>query len=1182
MPTERSTSAEEPTPTRRRGRLRRWLGRAALLLAALLLAALAWLLLWGAPVAGPWLADAAVAAARREGLELTVEQVVSDSWSDVQLRGVVLRDLDELRSLELASARVQLSPWRALREGLDAVLSVTLDGLVVDVDLGWPVPPAPAVDLSWLPAHLPPIALRDADLHLRLPDGEQLELTGLVAHVEPLAGSLDSARLRVMDGELDLRLDESRTWSGPLTLSATHHAGRVQLESLRLGSSGELIERGSGSLDLSGLPERLVVDLDGAVAGGRLLLDGTLEAGALELALQAEGLALERLAEAAQWLGAPAVPIAGRLDLAGRLAGPVDDPRALTAEFQVGLADGVLGARRLQAAAGTVTLADGVLRLASARVAAGRNVLEVHDLSLPIDAPGLVTAAGTLSIAVADLPALLAVFDDTLSLPDLPAEHALHLRLAVAGGVVQLLSGDALWKGGRIDLHGGRLAFADPGAPDLEHADLALSLGLDVDALAPLAELAGVEGFSGGVAGELELSLAAGLWAGQAALVGEQLVVAGTDLGHLELDARLSGLGLASFALDSLDALDLDVARCELAGDGHMLSASGGWDGATRSLYGAHVQLAVDDLARLLPAAGIAGGLQLMADVEGGLDDPRGRLTLRGSTLCSDGPLLDELWLDLTRDHGPLRIESITARREGVGLDGRGELASLDGTGAPDTLPVELRFSELDLQSQGPRLSLVGPARLEVWADRVVFDGWSWAGLPSPDAPPVGTLALSGGVNGLALSGAALADPERALAAAEWALDVDAKLPALAVWSSLLPAMVRRLDGQIDGRITLRGPLAVPALEGEARLSGGEFKLAADLPACSGVSGLVLLAPGSLELVELHGLMGGAPFELSGRVELPEDGDLDAAFAAPRFELSMRGERLLVLRRDGIKVRADADVTLTGQAGALRLAGTLAVVDTRIVKRLPLLDALRPGQGIAIQGGPLFSLVQPPLDSLAFDLHLTTKEPITFSDNLGSGKLRLDARLGGTGRVPLLLGSVFIEDALVTLPSGRLRIPSGTLRILPEDPFRPTIELAGHTRLRGYDIEATLRGPLDEPELTLNSSPPLPRDELLLLFLTGQTPASTTRQGARALAVFLAADTIGALFDDESTEAGEGVADRLELSFAEDVSRSGSETITVSYRITPDDGTGPVLYLTSEQDVRDDVNFGLRFVFRYR
>ena len=124
--------------------------------------------------------------------------------------------------------------------------------------------------------------------------------------------------------------------------------------------------------------------------------------------------------------------------------------------------------------------------------------------------------------------------------------------------------------------------------------------------------------------------------------------------------------------------------------------------------------------------------------------------------------------------------------------------------------------------------------------------------------------------------------------------------------------------------------------------------------------------------------------------------------------------------------------------------------------------------------------------------------------------------------------------------------------------------------------------------LTLSSTPPLGDDELLLLVLTGQPPSALGHETARRragmnMAVFLGRDLLARIFHGDDPPSDEAILERFHIDVGRDITRRGDETIEAELRLVDDlIRPGNRLFITSEKDVYDDFNIGLKIVFRFR
>ncbi|MEW6219047.1 MAG: translocation/assembly module TamB domain-containing protein [Thermodesulfobacteriota bacterium] len=401
-------------------------------------------------------------------------------------------------------------------------------------------------------------------------------------------------------------------------------------------------------------------------------------------------------------------------------------------------------------------------------------------------------------------------------------------------------------------------------------------------------------------------------------------------------------------------------------------------------------------------------------------------------------------------------------------------------------------------------------------------------------------------------------------------------------WAAAQLAGIRRLTGGLNAEMTLSGPAGQPSLTGLVRLSGGEVRPDLAIPAVRQLEATARLNGQEAVIELMTGELGGSPFAVSGAVRWPGPGPAS-------WDLRLTGRHLLFYRDEGLKVRADADLALTGTLAKPELSGQLMLTDGRLVRNLDFLRLLRAdgrpaGNGLL----PLFSLTEPPARDLTFDLTIGSHAPFLIRSNMAAGSLRPSLRLQGTGELPILAGEVYVDATQVPLPAGRLLIETGVIRFAESQAEDASLSLSGRSRLRGYDVAAAIQGTLAEPVVTLSSNPPLPDDELLLLFLTGQLPQKGSQPAPRgsrntAVMVYVGRSLLGQILGQESVEADESVLDRLDVEVGREMTREGEETIDAQFRLGESlVREGDTLYLTADKDVYDFYNVGLKLVFRFR
>ncbi len=521
---------------------------------------------------------------------------------------------------------------------------------------------------------------------------------------------------------------------------------------------------------------------------------------------------------------------------------------------------------------------------------------------------------------------------------------------------------------------------------------------------------------------------------------------------------------------------------------------------------------------------GILRGVMPALPVKGGT--VQGRLDLAGTLASPAGTLqcaIHDLLLDATADGSP-----------------QGPFE------AQATLRIHREGVDLEkLRVDSALMSLQGQGRWRVDDPPVPWTAFK-------EQPPAGTLAAA----------------------------ADFDIPDLGWLAGMLPG-VQRITGRLNGTLNVDGPLKNPAVVANLSLREGSLRPDGDAPPLKSLQADLQADATQLTVRSCRGEIGGAPFEVSGDLRRSEEKGWVTDF-------HLTGTNLLLYRTVDIRVRADADLRLTGPLAKMLLKGKIGLTNGRMSRNVDFFSILkekRPSTGTPSE--LLFSLPEPPLKDMVFDVRIDSRTPFELRNNVVKGSLRPDLHLGGTGELPLLTGDVYVDPTRLRLPAGVMTIQSGVVRFPASGANRPEMDLLGEGKVFDYDITALIEGPVEEPRVTLSSSPPLPGDELMIMLLTGQPPVAenrTTTDGVPMnLAVYIGQDLLSYWFSGDSTESWASILERFEITRGRRVTRSGEETLETQFRVGEDVfRDGDSIYITGEKDIFDFYNAGLKFVFRFK
>ncbi|MDB4544522.1 translocation/assembly module TamB [Akkermansiaceae bacterium] len=305
---------------------------------------------------------------------------------------------------------------------------------------------------------------------------------------------------------------------------------------------------------------------------------------------------------------------------------------------------------------------------------------------------------------------------------------------------------------------------------------------------------------------------------------------------------------------------------------------------------------------------------------------------------------------------------------------------------------------------------------------------------------------------------------------------------------------IRSLSGTLETNATISGSLSKPNYEGELTASINHMTLSDSPIADLRDSRIRITAKG--QTVTIHPssfVAAGGKLNLNGKIEL--------AGEEPIFDLSLTGKHVLLTRNADYTFRGHPNLKLRGPLSKASFSGSLAVAESLIYKdveilpfgvptttdiprpNLPTFSSRSPSKGSSL-------LVPAPFGNWPLDISVTTADAILIRGNLAKGDLSVNARIQGTIGAPRPSGTIVSNKLKADLPFSNLDISTAVITLQPDDYDNPVISLRGTSTVSQYTVQVFLSGPVQNPNLTLSSNPPLPENEIMLLIATGSPSAS--------------------------------------------------------------------------------------------
>ena len=337
--------------------------------------------------------------------------------------------------------------------------------------------------------------------------------------------------------------------------------------------------------------------------------------------------------------------------------------------------------------------------------------------------------------------------------------------------------------------------------------------------------------------------------------------------------------------------------------------------------------------------------------------------------------------------------------------------------------------------------------------------------------------------------------------------------PVQPLWDLFLGGE-RTLGGKLAADINIGGTVSDPKVTGRADLTDGLFDDYATGLKLRGVTLGAALNTDSITIDRFSGAdTGKGRVSGSGQMSLARGGGGDLI-------LNLTGFRLI----DNDTAQADASglVTLTRAAdGKAKLTGTLeisrgevnaaartgpniAVMDV-IEKNRPfsLEDQLAPPPTVATQSNGVVDL----------DVSLKAAKGILIKGRGLDVDMSMDARVTGTSAKPILSGEARVVRGDYDFAGKRFEFDNRGTVSLSTDPSSIRLDLTATRQDPSLTAVIRIQGTATKPQITLSSTPSLPKDEVLAQVLFGSSAAQLSPFEAAQLASALSALASGGGFD---------------------------------------------------------------------
>jgi translocation and assembly module TamB len=340
------------------------------------------------------------------------------------------------------------------------------------------------------------------------------------------------------------------------------------------------------------------------------------------------------------------------------------------------------------------------------------------------------------------------------------------------------------------------------------------------------------------------------------------------------------------------------------------------------------------------------------------------------------------------------------------------------------------------------------------------------------------------------------------------------------------------------GRWSVHAALAGGRLTGDLRVRDAATRPLPGLGRVQSIDADVHWQGRTAELTALTAQIGGQPIHAAGQADF-------STWSAPRFDFTLHGDDLPLVRRPGLLVRADLDLrAATNPSGATRIAGAITVRDA--IQLGDLADLLPNGTAGANSAPPYFSVDVAPFNRWQLAVDAKADGTLRIRTSIFSGSASANFRLTGTLGDPRAVGQITLQHGQISLPFAAFDVQSGAVRLTADDPFHPQIDLSATSRRYDYDLRMEVSGSAFAPTVNFTSNPALPSDQVVLLVTTGQVPSAGTAYGNSSAQVAGLGAFVGQNLFQGLGSAG---SDRLDVTAGQELSLKGRPTYELDYKL---------------------------------
>ncbi|MGB3919220.1 MAG: translocation/assembly module TamB domain-containing protein [Thiothrix litoralis] len=314
-------------------------------------------------------------------------------------------------------------------------------------------------------------------------------------------------------------------------------------------------------------------------------------------------------------------------------------------------------------------------------------------------------------------------------------------------------------------------------------------------------------------------------------------------------------------------------------------------------------------------------------------------------------------------------------------------------------------------------------------------------------------------------------------------------------WLGRFSPQIDRLQGKVNGDVTITGLLKQPAVTGDMRLTGGQAYLPEADVTLDAID-LSMNATGT-ERATINGSLRAGAGMMSARGVLSL-----ANLPNWKADVTLQGNNLKLMDTHEVQALVSPDLSIQASPGDVSISGTVLIPEATVsLREIPQTASAR-SDDVIIVGRSAGTVGQSgQVEVLVKDAPLNIKPNVTIElgDKVKFNGFGLDARLAGKLRVLrtrqdiIAEGVLSVVDGVYKAYGQNLKIERG--RLIFNGPLNnPGLDVRAVREVEDGDIKVgiSLAGTVQQPESTLFSTPTQTQSDTLSYLLTGRAMSSVS------------------------------------------------------------------------------------------